>query len=68
MPGGTNLQPQAVLSAGPGVSVEQIYQYGAQNGIVTIGGYTQSVGITGGYLVGGGTGMLFLLYVLQYLG
>ncbi|KAF2704324.1 FAD-binding domain-containing protein [Pleomassaria siparia CBS 279.74] len=45
-----------VVSAGPGVNVEELNQWGADNARVTIGGYTPSVGATGGYLLGGGFG------------
>lgn len=56
VPTGTELPSQGVISAGPGVSVEGLYAAGAENGVVTIGGYTPSVGAAGGYIVGGGTG------------
>lgn len=49
--------PSDVVSAGPGVSVEELNKWGADNARVTIGGYTESVGATGGYLLGGGFGM-----------
>ena len=45
-----------VLSAGPGVDVEQLYAWGGQNERVTIGGFTPTVGAAGGYTLGGGTG------------
>jgi FAD/FMN-containing dehydrogenase len=48
--------PSDVVSAGPGVNVEELNQWGADNSRVTIGGYTPSVGATGGYLLGGGFG------------
>jgi hypothetical protein len=57
VPTGTELPSQSVISAGPGVNVEGLYAAGGKNGVVTIGGYTPSVGAAGGYIVGGGTGM-----------
>jgi hypothetical protein len=57
VPEHTNLKPQTVISAGPGVNVEELYQFGAANGVVTIGGFTQTVGAAGGYILGGGAGM-----------
>lgn len=58
IPTDTDLPAQGVISAGPGVNVSDLYAAGGKNGVVTIGGYTPSVGATGGYIVGGGTGML----------
>ncbi|KAF2177939.1 FAD-binding domain-containing protein [Zopfia rhizophila CBS 207.26] len=49
---------QDVLSAGPGVNIEELFAWGGQNGVVTIGGFTTTVGATGGYVLGGGTGPL----------
>jgi len=42
--------------AGSGVNVEKLYDWGAENGQVTIGGYTTTVGAAGGYILGGGLG------------
>lgn len=56
VPSETDLPPQGVIAAGPGVNVEGLYEAGGKNGVVTIGGYTPSVGAAGGYIVGGGTG------------
>ncbi|KAJ3492527.1 hypothetical protein NLG97_g5329 [Lecanicillium saksenae] len=58
VPKGTRCAPQDVISAGPAVNVEGLYKFGSANGLTTIGGFTQTVGATGGYLLGGGTGPL----------
>jgi hypothetical protein len=47
-----------VLLAGPGVDVEELFAAGGRNGVATIGGFTTTVGATGGYILGGGTGPL----------
>jgi hypothetical protein len=49
--------PTFALNAGPGVDVEALYKWGGENGRVTIGGTTTTVGATGGYILGGGLGM-----------
>ena len=67
VPKNTDLSPQGVISAGPGVNVQGLYAAGGKNGVVTIGGYTPSVGATGGYIVGGGTGMLYKNTKIQQL-
>ncbi|RWA11321.1 hypothetical protein EKO27_g3777 [Xylaria grammica] len=51
-----------VVVAGSGVNVEELYQWGADNGQVTIGGYTTTVGAAGGYVLGGGVGPLVPLF------
>lgn len=53
-----------VIAAGPAVDVEQLYAAGAQYNVTTIGGATPSVGATGGYIIGGGTGLLATKYGL----
>lgn len=57
VPEDTSAEPHDVISAGPAVDVLGLYEAGAKNGVVTIGGYTPSVGAAGGYVLGGGTGM-----------
>lgn len=56
VPQSTKQTPQTVISAGPAVNVQGLYEFGSANGLVTIGGFTQTVGATGGYVLGGGTG------------
>ena len=56
---------QNVLSAGPGVNVQELYQWGGENGVVTIGGFVATVGATGGYLLGGGLGKFGFRYILR---
>ncbi|KND88978.1 hypothetical protein TOPH_06479 [Tolypocladium ophioglossoides CBS 100239] len=58
VPKATKLAPQTVISAGPAVNVEGLFKFGSENGVVTIGGFTQTVGASGGYILGGGTGPL----------
>ncbi|KAI0813096.1 FAD-binding domain-containing protein [Xylaria sp. FL0064] len=53
-----------VVVAGAGVNVEELYNWGAQNGQVTIGGYTTTVGAAGGYILGGGLGPLVPIFGL----
>lgn len=48
--------PQDVLSAGPGVNVEELYAFSGKNGLVAMGGYTATVGAAGGWVLGGGVG------------
>ncbi|KAJ4344564.1 uncharacterized protein N0V89_012308 [Didymosphaeria variabile] len=55
---------QDVISAGAGVNVAQLYEASGQNGVVTIGGYTATVGVAGGYVLGGGTGPFGALFGL----
>lgn len=66
VPTDTDVSPQGVISAGPGVNVEGLYAAGGKNGVVTIGGYTPSVGAAGGYIVGGGTGTLGRVHPLSF--
>ena len=58
VPDNTNAAPIDVLSAGPAVVVQGLYDAGAANGVNTIGGFTPTVGATGGYILGGGTGII----------
>ena len=53
-----------VIAAGPAVDVQQLYAAGAQYNVTTIGGFTPSVGATGGYIIGGGTGAFSAKYGL----
>ncbi|KPM41001.1 hypothetical protein AK830_g5530 [Neonectria ditissima] len=48
--------PQDVFSVGPGVSVEQLYRAAGENGYSTIGGLSPTVGASGGWVLGGGSG------------
>lgn len=57
VPAGSRSAPHDVISAGPGVNVLDLYEAGAKNGVVTIGGFSPTVGAAGGYVLGGGTGM-----------
>lgn len=56
-PHGCSASYQKVLAAGPGVNVQELYRWGAENAVVTIGGFVATVGAAGGYLLGGGLGM-----------
>ncbi|CAI6340196.1 unnamed protein product [Periconia digitata] len=47
---------QRVISAGPGVLVQELYDFGARYDVITTGGYGPTVGATGGFILGGGTG------------
>ncbi|KAF2000341.1 FAD-binding domain-containing protein [Amniculicola lignicola CBS 123094] len=49
-------QKQNVISAGPGVNVEELYAFAGKNGVVAHGGFTATVGAAGGFVLGGGTG------------
>jgi FAD/FMN-containing dehydrogenase len=72
VPKGCKNKASYVVKAGPGVDVEALYKWGGENGRVTIGGTTTTVGATGGYILGGGLGPLVPYYgmgvdnVLQY--
>lgn len=56
VPTDSELEPVNVVSAAPGVDVEKLFKFASEVGVVTIGGYTPSVGAAGGYILGGGTG------------
>jgi hypothetical protein len=58
IPDGCNTNSSYVVKAGPGVDVEALYKWGGENGRVTIGGTTTTVGATGGYILGGGLGTI----------
>lgn len=49
-------KPQDAISMGPGVSVGELYDFTSTHGVVTTGGYTNTVGAGGGFILGGGTG------------
>ncbi|KAI0199812.1 FAD-binding domain-containing protein [Astrocystis sublimbata] len=57
-----NTDGDDVVSAGSGVNVEEIYNWGAANGKVTIGGYANTVGVAGGYILSGGLGALVPIF------
>ncbi|KAI8950396.1 FAD-binding domain-containing protein [Xylaria longipes] len=59
-----NVEGHDVVVAGSGVNVEELYNWGAENGQVTIGGYTTTVGAAGGYILGGGLGPLVPIFGL----
>jgi FAD/FMN-containing dehydrogenase len=48
--------PQKVISAGPGVTVGELYDYAERNGLLVMGGYTATIGAAGGFIIGGGIG------------
>ncbi|CAJ2499890.1 Uu.00g027430.m01.CDS01 [Anthostomella pinea] len=58
LPAGCDLNSSYALSAGPGVDVEALNIWAGENGRVTIGGTTATVGAMGGYILGGGLGPL----------
>jgi hypothetical protein len=60
VPSGCNCEPLAVMSGGPGANFAEIYKFGGDNGVITVGGYTVTVGGNGGYTLGGGGGPLCL--------
>ncbi|KAJ3577462.1 hypothetical protein NPX13_g3103 [Xylaria arbuscula] len=64
VPESCNSAGHDVVVAGSGVNVEELYNWGAENGQVTIGGYTTTVGAAGGYILGGGLGPLVPIYGL----
>ncbi|KAF2122532.1 hypothetical protein BDV96DRAFT_593064 [Lophiotrema nucula] len=51
-------QTRPVVSAGPGMDVEQLYAITGKYNYVSPGGYTPTVGVSGGFVLGGGTGPL----------
>ncbi|KAI1741663.1 FAD-binding domain-containing protein [Xylaria scruposa] len=62
--GCNNVEGHNVVVAGSGVNVEELYNWGGENGQVTIGGYTTTVGAAGGYILGGGLGPLVPIFGL----
>lgn len=62
IPEGCDSEATYVVKAGPAVDVEALYKWGGENGRVTIGGTTTTVGATGGYILGGGLGPLVPYY------
>ncbi|KAF2868963.1 hypothetical protein BDV95DRAFT_609222 [Massariosphaeria phaeospora] len=49
---------QDVISVGPGVSFDELYEFAHRNGVMTMGGWAGTVGAAGGYVLGGGIGPL----------
>ncbi|EJT75845.1 hypothetical protein GGTG_05774 [Gaeumannomyces tritici R3-111a-1] len=58
VPDGCSAPPQDVISAGPGIDAAELYRAAAEVGKVVIGASASSVGVTGGFLLGGGVGPL----------
>lgn len=58
VPDGSKSTPQYVFIVGPGVSVAELYRVAAANGFAVVGGLSPTVGATGGWILGGGVGML----------
>ncbi|KAI1266333.1 FAD-binding domain-containing protein [Xylariaceae sp. FL1019] len=58
IPDGCTADASYAVSAGPGVDVEILNNWAFENGKVTIGGTTATVGAAGGYILGGGIGPL----------
>lgn len=56
VPSKSKAAPQDVIVTGPGANVIDLYEAGAKNGVVTIGGFSPTVGAAGGYVLGGGAG------------
>ncbi|KAH7241288.1 hypothetical protein BKA59DRAFT_512812 [Fusarium tricinctum] len=52
----SNAAPQDVFSAGPGVTVEELYRAAGANGVAVVGGLSPTVGASGGWILGGGAG------------
>jgi hypothetical protein len=48
----------AAMTVGAGVSWQTVYDYAESHGFTAIGGYSQSVGASGGWLLGGGHSIL----------
>ncbi|KAJ7651149.1 FAD-binding domain-containing protein [Roridomyces roridus] len=46
------------ITVGAGVTFDQVYKFAHDNDVLFIGGYSQSVGVSGGWLMGGGHGVL----------
>jgi FAD/FMN-containing dehydrogenase len=56
VPQGCKTEASYALKAGPAITVEGLYKWAGENGRVTIGGTSATVGATGGYILGGGLG------------
>ena len=53
-----------VVIAEPGVTVQELYEFADQNDFVVVGAFCPSVGVFGGWLLGGGTGFFSPVYGL----
>lgn len=56
VPEGCSVPPQDVISAGPGIDAADLYRVAAEAGRVAVGASASSVGVIGGFLLGGGVG------------
>ncbi|KAJ7189100.1 FAD-binding domain-containing protein [Mycena filopes] len=50
--------PQRAITVGAGVTFQQVYQFADANDAMFIGGYAQTVGVSGGWMMGGGHSVL----------
>jgi hypothetical protein len=49
-------ESQKLVSLGPGVLTGDLYAFSSAHNITTMGAFTATVGVAGGYVLGGGTG------------
>ncbi|KAJ7061692.1 hypothetical protein C8F01DRAFT_1057607 [Mycena amicta] len=61
VPGGCSNKPanrHRAITVGAGVIFDQVYQFADANNATFIGGYAQTVGVSGGWMMGGGHSVL----------
>jgi FAD/FMN-containing dehydrogenase len=54
----TGTQAQSAVTVGAGVNLDQIYKFADDNNVTFMGGSSPTVGASGGFLMGGGHGLL----------
>ncbi|KAJ7717139.1 FAD-binding domain-containing protein [Mycena metata] len=50
--------PRKAITVGAGVTTQQVYEFADANNAIFIGAYAQTVGVSGGWLMGGGHSVL----------
>ncbi|KAJ7671831.1 FAD-binding domain-containing protein [Mycena rosella] len=46
------------ITVGAGITFEQVYKFADENDVMFVGGYTETVGVSGGWMMGGGHSVL----------
>ncbi|KAH8597085.1 hypothetical protein B0O99DRAFT_85648 [Bisporella sp. PMI_857] len=62
--GCVNMQPRDTITTGAGVNFDEVYRFADEHNVTFIGGYSPTVGTTGGWLQGGGHSVLSVVHGL----
>lgn len=62
--GCTEVESKDTITTGAGVNFDEVYKFGEKEGVTFIGGYAATVGVTGGWVQGGGHSVLSIVYGL----